>query len=161
VTVRHRWHGACFIVTESHFPGGDPWMFDLDAHIGLHADALRLRGKRAELISRNLANADTPGFQARDFDFRRTLETVRGEAGGGVALSTTRSGHLSAGGQGAGSAVTPDLQYRIPVAPSADGNTVDVQLEQAAFAENAVKYQATLNFVNSKLRGLMTALTGQ
>jgi flagellar basal-body rod protein FlgB len=51
--------------------------------------------------------------------------------------------------------------YRVPVAPSIDGNTVDVQLEQAAFSENAIRYQTTLHFVNSKLRGLMTALTGQ
>jgi flagellar basal-body rod protein FlgB len=122
---------------------------------------LRLRGKRSELIARNLANADTPGFEARDFDFRRAMDSARGEAVGSMNLSTTGRGHLSAGGQGAAGPLAPDLQYRIPVAPSVDGNTVDVQLEQAAFTENAVRYQATLNFVNSKLRGLMTALTGQ
>ena len=77
-------------------------------------------------------------------------------------LATTRPGHVGSAGQ-SGSARVPEsaLMYRVPVAPSADGNTVDVQLEQAAFAENAVKYQATLQFVNSKLRGLMTAITGQ
>lgn len=137
-------------------------MFDLDSHLGVSADALKLRSKRAELIARNLANADTPGFQARDFDFRAALDSVRRE-GGSVSLATSRSGHLTAGGTPAGGPTSPDpeLLYRVPVAPSADGNSVDVQLEQAAFAENAVKYQVTLQFVNSKLRGLMTALTGQ
>lgn len=137
-------------------------MIDLDAHIGMHAEALRLRAKRGELIARNLANADTPGFEARDFDFRAALSAARSE-GGSVALSTTQSKHVRAGGVPAGSPALaePDLMYRVPVAPSVDGNTVDIQLEQAAFAENAVKYQTTLHFVNSKLRGLMTAITGQ
>lgn len=137
-------------------------MFDLDAHLGVSADALKLRSKRAELLARNLANADTPGFQARDFDFRQALNSVRHE-GGAVTLATTRAGHLQNGGLQVGDPATadPELLYRVPVAPSTDGNSVDVQLEQAAFAENAVKYQVTLQFVNSKLRGLMTAITGQ
>lgn len=136
-------------------------MFDLDSHIGLHADALKLRSQRAELLARNLANADTPGFESRDIDFKTALASARQE-GGAATLATTRPGHLgSAGPSGAARVPESALMYRVPVAPSADGNTVDVQLEQAAFAENAVKYQATLQFVNSKLRGLMTALTGQ
>jgi len=147
--------------TRSQFSGGVTAMFDLDSHLGMHADALKLRSKRAELLARNLANADTPGFQARDIDFKAALASVRQEEGGST-LATTRSGHLALGAAGADVGL-PDslLMYRVPVAPSADGNTVDVQLEQAAFAENAVKYQATLQFVNSKLRGLMTAITGQ
>lgn len=137
-------------------------MFDLDAHIGMHADALRLRSKRGELIARNLANADTPGFEARDFDFRQAMSAQRA-GGAAVGLSTTQSGHVRAGGAAAGgpALAEPHLRYRVPVAPSIDGNTVDIQLEQAAFSENAVRYQATLQFVNSKLRGVMTALTGQ
>jgi flagellar basal-body rod protein FlgB len=136
-------------------------MFDLDSHIGLHADALKLRSKRAELLARNLANADTPGFDARDIDFKTALAAVRRE-GGASTLATTRSGHIGAAGASTDGALPESaLMYRIPVAPSADGNTVEVQLEQAAFAENAVKYQATLQFVSSKIRGLMTAITGQ
>jgi flagellar basal-body rod protein FlgB len=136
-------------------------MFDLDSHIGLHADALMLRSRRGELIARNLASADTPGFEARDIDFKAALTAARGEGAVGT-LATTRPGHLGSGGASGGAGVPESaLMYRVPVAPSADGNTVDVQLEQAAFAENAVKYQATLQFVNSKLRGLMTAITGQ
>ena len=137
-------------------------MFDIDAHLGVHADALKLRSQRAELLARNLANADTPGFQARDFDFRSALSAARGD-GGSVKLAATSSGHLRAGGMTAGSTAMaePELLYRTPIAPSVDGNTVDIQLEQTAFAENTVKYQVTLQFVNSKIRGLMTAFTGQ
>ena len=136
-------------------------MFDLDSHLGLHADALKLRSKRAELLARNLANADTPGFEARDIDFKAALASVRQE-GGASTLAVRHTGHLASGAAGADGRVPESaMMYRVPVAPSADGNTVDVQLEQAAFAENAVKYQATLQFVNSKLRGLMTAITGQ
>jgi flagellar basal-body rod protein FlgB len=75
------------------------------------------------------------------------------------SLSTTQGRHLG-GGSGAGGA-DGTLRYRQPLAPSLDGNTVDVQVEQASFAENAVRYQATLTFINSRLRGLMTAITGQ
>jgi flagellar basal-body rod protein FlgB len=130
-------------------------MFDLDAHIGLHADALRLRSKRSEMIARNLANA-------RDIDFRQALSGARRE-GGAVSLTATQSQHLRGGNASMDNAQLAESasMYRVPVAPSVDGNTVDVQLEQAAFSENAVRYQTTLHFVNSKLRGLMTALTGQ
>jgi flagellar basal-body rod protein FlgB len=146
----------------SQFFGGVIGMFDLDAHIGMHADALRLRSKRSEMIARNLANADTPGFEARDIDFRQALSSARRE-GGAVSLTATQSQHLRTGGGAMGDRQLNEAAslYRVPVAPSIDGNTVDVQLEQAAFSENAIRYQTTLHFVNSKLRGLMTALTGQ
>jgi flagellar basal-body rod protein FlgB len=135
-------------------------VLDLDAHIGVHADALRLRSQRAELIANNLANADTPNFKARDVDFRAALAASGyGDAGGGMSLSTTRGRHIG-GAEAAGSADAA-LRYRQPLAASLDGNTVDVQVEQASFAENAVRYQATLTFINSRLRGLMTAITGQ
>ena len=135
-------------------------MFDLDAHIGVHADALRLRSQRAELLANNLANADTPNFKARDLDFRAALAASGyAQAGGGLSLSTTQGRHL--GGPGANAGPEGALRYRQPLAPSLDGNTVDVQVEQASFAENAVRYQATLSFINSRLRGLMTAITGQ
>ena len=141
-------------------------MLDLDAHIGIHADALRLRSQRAELIANNLANADTPNYKARDIDFRTALASAGGNvAGGAVALSTSHAGHV--GRSAVGLVGSPDsgqgaaLKYRNPLAPSLDGNTVDVQVEQASFAENAVRFQATLSFISSRFRGLMTAITGQ
>jgi flagellar basal-body rod protein FlgB len=132
----------------------------LDQYLSVHATALDVRGKRTELIANNLANADTPGYQARDIDFRQAMARAAGETPtGGVHLSTTRAGHI--GGNATSEATAnPDLKYRTPLAPALDGNTVDAQLEQAAFAENAVRYQATLTFLNSKFRGLLTAILG-
>jgi flagellar basal-body rod protein FlgB len=134
---------------------------NLDAYIGIHSQALKLRSQRTEVLATNLANADTPGYRARDIDFRSALAAaahVNGLAGGSVPLSTTNAAHL---GSATSAGATPELKYRTPLAPSLDGNTVDAQLEQAAFAENTVRYQATLTFLSSKFRGLMTAITGQ
>jgi flagellar basal-body rod protein FlgB len=132
----------------------------LDAHLGVHAQALTLRSKRSEVLAANLANADTPNYRARDIDFKSALAAASGQkTAGGVQLATTQSGHI--GPKGVNGTITPELKYRTPLAPSLDGNTVDAQLEQAAFAENTVRYQATLNFLNAKFRSLMTAITGQ
>lgn len=135
---------------------------NLDAYLGVHADALKIAGKRTEVLARNLANADTPGYQARDIDFRTALAQASGAAGAEapVALSTTSANHISTSDP-AGDTSSANLKYRTPLAPSLDGNSVDVQLEQAAFAENSVRFQATLSFLNSKFRGLMTAITGE
>lgn len=131
--------------------------FNLDAYLGVHQQALQLGAKRTEVIANNLANADTPGFKARDIDFRAALAAAG--SGGSLAMSQTRPTHLSTGG--ADGDLTAALRYRTPLAPSLDGNTVDPQMEQAAFAQNAVRYQATLAFLNARFRGLMTAITGQ
>lgn len=117
--------------------------FNLDAYLGVHPDALAIASRRTELLAENLANADTPGFRARDIDFRTALATAAGNS------------------QGPADGLHTSLKYRVPLAPALDGNTVDPQLEQAAFAENAVRYQATLTFLNARFRGLMTAITGQ
>jgi flagellar basal-body rod protein FlgB len=131
---------------------------NLDSYLGVHASALKVRAQRTELLATNLANADTPHYQARDIDFRAALARASGTGTNTVAMAATQPGHIQSTAAGVAEA---DLQYRVPLAPSIDGNTVDVQLEQAAFAENAVRYQATLSFLSSKFRGLMTAITGQ
>ncbi len=131
---------------------------NLDSYLGVHATALQVRSRRTELLATNLANADTPGYQARDVDFRKALANAATGKPSAVTMQATHVGHLQTANAGEASA---DLLYRTPLAPSIDGNTVDVQLEQAAFAENAVRYQATLSFLSSKFRGLMTAITGQ
>jgi len=145
----------------------------LDAYLGMHPAALRLREQRTELLARNLANADTPGYKAQDMDFRAALAAVSSSTGAPGTLQATRSGHFGVQGetgegsvnQGAEAVLSGStesfLRYRTPLAPSLDGNTVDAQLEQAAFADNAVRYQATLSFLSSKFRSLMTAITGQ
>ena len=132
----------------------------LDKYVSVHATALDVRARRGELIANNLANADTPGFQARDIDFRQAMARAAGETPtSGVHLATTRPGHIG-GNATADATANPDLKYCTPLAPALDGNTVDAQLEQATFAENAVRYQATLTFLNSKFRGLLTAILG-
>jgi flagellar basal-body rod protein FlgB len=133
---------------------------NLDQYVSVHATALDVRARRGELIANNLANADTPGYQARDIDFRQAMARAAGEKPtSGVHLSTTNAGHIG-GSTSADAATNPDLKFRTPLAPALDGNTVDAQVEQAAFAENAVRYQATLTFLNSKFRGLLTAILG-
>ena len=136
---------------------------NLDAYLGIHSAALKVASQRNEVLANNLANADTPGYRARDIDFRSALAAASKSDGsaagvGAVSLKTDNAGHLGAAGGVDGQ---PDLKYRTPLAPALDGNTVDPQLEQAAFAENTVHYQATLTFLNSKFRNLMTAITGQ
>jgi len=140
----------------------------LDNYLGVHPQALQLEAKRNELLAANLANVDTPNYKARDIDFKSALAAASGaNAAAAPSTATTR-----AAGTGTGNilAVTSDdpaagidpasLKYRVPMAPALDGNTVDEQLEQAAFAENNVRYQATLTFLNSALKDLMTAITG-
>lgn len=128
----------------------------IDKALGIHDEALMLRARRAELLAENLANADTPHYKARDFDFRAALEQA-GQGRPSTGLAVTHAGHI----QGAGPALNPELLYRIPGQPSLDGNTVDPQLEKAAFAENAVHYQATLLFLNRKIASIKGALKGE
>ena len=135
---------------------------NLDAYLGVHADALKLRSQRTEVLARNLANADTPGYQARDIDFKAAMAQVTGAGGvdAPVALKTTHTNQIATAVDASGE-TTANLKYRVPMAPALDGNTVDVQMEQANFAENSVHFQATLTFLNARFRSLMTAITGQ
>jgi len=125
----------------------------MDPVLGVHAYALTLRAQRTEVLAANMANADTPGFKARDFDFGETLARARGSA---MVLRTSRPQHT---GGGLGRA-TESLGYRNPYQPSLDGNTVEAEEELARFAENSVGYQASLMFVTGRIRGLRTAITG-
>jgi flagellar basal-body rod protein FlgB len=134
---------------------------NLDQHLGVHAQALGVRAKRGELIAQNLANADTPGYKARDLDFRAALNAAAGSKPNAVPMQATQPGHIAGANSSEAGEFSAALRYRTPLAPALDGNTVDAQVEQAAFAENSVRYQATLTFLSSKFRGLMTALTGQ
>ncbi len=129
---------------------------NLDNYLGYLGNALELRGKRAEVLASNMANADTPNYKAQDFDFKSALSQAQGEQ---LTMRTSREGHITPNGAGAG--LQPQMQYRIPNQPSLDGNTVDVQMEKGAFTENSVQYQATLSFLDSRIKGLMAALRGE
>ncbi len=132
-------------------------MFGFNKIVGVHEQALTVRTKRNELIATNLANADTPSYKARDIDFKTALSQVKGDASA-AAMKTTHAGHLSGGGTGLG---TMDRLYRVPTQPSLDGNTVDAHVEQAEFGENAVRYQATLHFLDRRFKGIIAALRGE
>lgn len=132
--------------------------FDLDNLFGIHQQAMMVRSKRAELIANNLANADTPNFQARDIDFKQVLRQTQ-EADDASRLMTTDSRHISTGTRVGD--LSTDILYRIPMQPSIDGNTVDTQLEKSNFMENAIQYQASVQFLGDKIRSLMTALKGE
>ncbi len=130
---------------------------NLDTYLGVHTDALKLQSKRMEVIADNLANSDTPGYKARDIDFRAAMSNAGG-ANAPVTMSTTNPGHMAAD---SATGVDANLKYRVPLAPALDGNTVDAQQEHAAFADNTVRYQATLTFLSARFKGLLTAITGQ
>ena len=129
-----------------------------DSAFGVHEQALLLREKRTEILAQNLANVDTPNFKARDIDFKSALKQAASDNGqGGIQLSTTSPSHIQPGD---GVSNTP-LLYRVPTQPSADGNTVENQIEQSQFAENAVRYQASFTFLSESIKGLITAIRGQ
>jgi flagellar basal-body rod protein FlgB len=137
-----------------------PSLLDLNAYLGIQPQALELQSRRMQVLADNLANVDTPNYKARDIDFQAALAAAGGAGGGAgapVQLATTSPRDI---GAAAGADGSPTLKYRVPLAPSLDGNTVDAQLEQAAFADNTVRYQATLSFISTSLRNLMTAITG-
>jgi flagellar basal-body rod protein FlgB len=132
---------------------------NIDSALGIHADSLALRSQRAEVLARNLANADTPHYKAQDFDFKAALARAQGQSPiNSVRLVTTRPGHIAAnvGAERLGA----ELQYRIPHQPSPDGNSVDTQVEQSEFTQNALRYQSSLTFLSGQIRGLLTAIRG-
>ena len=118
---------------------------DFDKAVGIHPEALKLRAERTRVLAANLANESTPGYQARDIDFAASLRAAASDDGSGLHLD---SGH-------------PDALYRVPYHAALDGNTVELGMEQAAFAQNASDFQMSLTFLNMKLKGLAKAISGQ
>ncbi len=127
---------------------------NLDNIFGTHSDALVLRAKRAEVIASNIANADTPGYKAQGMDFQKALAQATQKQS--MAMSQTNEKHLSTR-----MSLNDQLQYRIPNQPdTGDGNTVDVQVERNLYLKNSLEYQASLQFLNGRIKGLRKALTG-
>lgn len=117
----------------------------MDRVFGVHARALDLHVRRSEILAANLANEDTPGFQARDIDFAAEMQRM------GDDFTTPAFG---APGE-------PQLQYRLPTQASQDGNTVELSVEQAAFSKNSMDFQTSLTFLNMSFRGLKEAIEGR
>jgi len=127
----------------------------IDNLFGMHTGALALWQRRTEVLASNLANADTPGYLARDVDFRAALAAAGSSGDGTLPLAAPPPGQLDPVAQ-----ARDTLAYRVPTQPSMDGNTVDAQQEQAAFAANSVHYQASMAFITAQIRMLRTAITG-
>lgn len=132
----------------------------IDSYLGVQQDALKVQSKRMEVLAKNLANVDTPNYKAQDIDFKTALAQA-GSPGAALPLATTTSNQIGNSATSGDIDTSGALKYRVPLAPSLDGNTVDAQMEQAAFADNTVRYQATLTFLTGSLKDLMTAITGQ
>ena len=130
-----------------------------DKALGIHEQALGFRAQRAEVLANNIANADTPNYKARDLDFSAVLAAQNEKTKSGTfALNMTNNRHIEAEGLGNGD---ESLLYRTPMQPSIDQNTVDAQLEQSNYAQNAVNFQASFTLLNSKFKGLVSALRGE
>ena len=112
-----------------------------DSLFGMHGMALELRAQRLAVLTSNIANAATPGYKARDIDFAAALKA-------------------SEGGASEAQAIGGATRYRVPTMPSMDGNTVEMMTEQTAFAENAVGYSATLQFIKGRVETITRALKG-
>jgi flagellar basal-body rod protein FlgB len=128
----------------------------ISSYLGVHGDALPLREQRMKLIASNLSNVDTPGYKAQDLDFDAAMRAAQGQRDGGQ-LEVTDSRHIAPGGDG----LNPFQVMRPASQPSLDGNTVDPDAERAAYGRAALEYRASLSFVESKVRTLLTAITGQ
>ena len=112
--------------------------------IGVHADALQLHTDRTRILAANIANENTPGYQAQDMDFAATMAAAQANEQGELTLDTDTAN-----------------MYRVPYHPTRDGNTVEIGVEQAAFSQNASDFQTSLTFVGMQLKGLAKAINGQ
>jgi len=128
----------------------------ISSYLGVHGDALPLREQRMKLIASNLSNVDTPGYKAQDLDFDAAMRAAQGQSNAGQ-LELTDSRHIAVAGNG----LNPFQITREASQPSLDGNTVDPDAERAAYGRAALEYRASLSFVESKVRTLLTAITGQ
>lgn len=130
---------------------------DKDKELNLYHQALNLRAARQELLSSNVANADTPNFKAKDIDFssvlREKLSLTTNTTK--VGLITTSSGHISTDPTGI---LEDNLLYRVPLQPSADGNTVDMNMERTQFADNSIKYDVIITLIKDKFSYLSLAM---
>jgi len=133
----------------------------LDNELSFQQNALSLRAERQQVLANNIANADTPGYRARDFDFSGELASALGQGmpkASGMSLATTSDRHLAASFSGNS---LHEMLYRVPDQPSLDGNTVDMDRERAQFSDNSVRYEASLTFLNSRLQALKTAMQSE
>jgi flagellar basal-body rod protein FlgB len=130
----------------------------LDSEFGFLSNALSLRANRQQMLASNIANADTPNYKAVDFDFSEALKHAQGAGEARGTLAATDARHLQPKG---GNAFGAKTLYRVPMQPSIDGNTVDMDVERSQFTENAIHYQFMVDRVTGKVKNLLSAIQGQ
>ncbi|HWI10135.1 MAG TPA: flagellar basal body rod protein FlgB [Burkholderiaceae bacterium] len=128
--------------------------------LDFQAQALSLRSERQRLIASNIANADTPGYVAREMNFAQALRDATGNGQPAARLAASQSGHIAGNGATSG-ATFSTLMYAAPSQTNLDRNTVDMDRERASFADNTVKYEATLRFIGAQVKTTLSAITGQ
>lgn len=128
----------------------------IDNAFGIHEKAMHLQGRRAQLIAQNLANSDTPGYKAKDIDFKAALKSVS-NGNLNTPLNTTQSGHI----QPKGFFMGVESMYRQPTQSSLDGNTVEPHVEMAEFTENSMRYLMTLRIMSGRINGMLSAIRGE
>lgn len=131
----------------------------LDDALRFNQTALNLRAARQELLASNIANADTPNFKAKDIDFASALKEVMAATSPKMAMNTTSAAHLNPAGDG-NTVMGAPVKYRTAVQPSADGNTVDMDVERAQFADNALRYEASVKFISDDIKAMLAAIQG-
>ncbi|MBS0544388.1 MAG: flagellar basal body rod protein FlgB [Proteobacteria bacterium] len=130
----------------------------VDQQLRFQQNALNLLAHRQQMLASNIANADTPNYKARDLDFRAALQGALAQQAASVPLAATQPAHI---GAGEANPLERYTGYRTELQSAVDGNTVNMDVERAAFAENALRYEASITFINGMLRSMNTAITGQ
>ena len=128
-----------------------------DKAFGIHQYTIGARSQRAEVLAENIANADTPGYKSRDVDFSALLGQAQSGQSAAVNLSRTDEQHIAGG-----SSLDTSIMYRNPIqADTGDGNSVDINQERTACMQNSIEYQTSLEFLNTKINGLLKAIKGE
>ena len=125
----------------------------LDGALGFYEITMRLRAQRQQILASNMANADTPNYKARDMDFGKSMQLA---INGGGELTQSNPAHLGA----TRAPQQPETKLRVATQNNLDGNTVDMDVERAAFAENGLHYEACVTLANAQIKSLMTVLQG-
>ena len=128
----------------------------IDNVFGVHENAMHLQGRRAQLLSQNLANSDTPGYKAKDIDFKAALKSA-GNGNFQKSLAATQKGHI----QPKGFLLGAEELYRQPMQSSLDGNTVEPHVEMSEFTENSMRYLMTLRIMSGRINGMLSAIRGE
>ncbi len=132
-------------------------MSDIAQHLSVYSKAIDLRAQRHQILASNIANADTPHYKARDFDFTQAMQNaMAGKAAeSGISLATTAPRHLA----GQGDTASYRMQFRNEYQSAVDGNTVEMDVERAQIADNALQYQILTQLISDKFQGLRTAMS--